>query len=289
MTEPESSVCPHCSETIVRGASLCRHCERGLDPKLFSECPRCLEMIRKEATVCRFCSGKLPLREQPADSAAPEQQAKPDKTEPFDSHDHLTREGGLPKFYLPKLGNLFKQSKEQHPPPNQQRFHYGPDVRDQVFEVIVRQALAGAPWREICAGPMQVNNISPQEVEAEIKRRLSTDAIDTEQDDLTPLEQSLNKGEKQAKRLLRIADDIAGSPSQSQRQNLADELREITRQLRNALDIIKEQNDSNTLAGTILQNELDGYGIKYDALLDLVNERDKLIEELKKQIEKDDN
>ena len=48
---------------------------------------------------------------------------------------------------------------------------YGNGVRAQVFEVIVRQALAGAPWREICAGPMQVNNISPDEVEAEVKRR----------------------------------------------------------------------------------------------------------------------
>lgn len=48
---------------------------------------------------------------------------------------------------------------------------YGSGVRAQVFEVIVRQALAGAPWREICAGPMQVNNITPEEVEAEVKRR----------------------------------------------------------------------------------------------------------------------
>jgi hypothetical protein len=48
---------------------------------------------------------------------------------------------------------------------------YGSGVRAQVFEVIVRQALAGAPWQDICHGPMQVNNISPEEVEAEVKRR----------------------------------------------------------------------------------------------------------------------
>ncbi|HEY9777385.1 MAG TPA: hypothetical protein V6C81_26720 [Planktothrix sp.] len=48
---------------------------------------------------------------------------------------------------------------------------YGSGVRAQVFEVIVRQALAGAPWKEICAGPMSVNNITPEEVEAEVKRR----------------------------------------------------------------------------------------------------------------------
>jgi hypothetical protein len=48
---------------------------------------------------------------------------------------------------------------------------YGSGVRAQVFEVIVRQALAGAHWREICAVPMQINNISPEEVESEVKRR----------------------------------------------------------------------------------------------------------------------
>ncbi len=48
---------------------------------------------------------------------------------------------------------------------------YGSGVRAQVFEVIVRQALAGAPWREICAGPMSVNNITADEVEQEVKRR----------------------------------------------------------------------------------------------------------------------
>jgi hypothetical protein len=48
---------------------------------------------------------------------------------------------------------------------------YGAGVRAQVFEVIVRQGLAGAPWKEICAGPMRVNSITPAEVEAEMKRR----------------------------------------------------------------------------------------------------------------------
>lgn len=48
---------------------------------------------------------------------------------------------------------------------------YGSGVREKVFEVVVRQALAGAPWREICAGPMQVNQINPADVEAEVDRR----------------------------------------------------------------------------------------------------------------------
>lgn len=44
-------------------------------------------------------------------------------------------------------------------------------VRSQVFEVIIRQAIAGAPWREICSGPMLENNITAEEVESEIERR----------------------------------------------------------------------------------------------------------------------
>lgn len=48
---------------------------------------------------------------------------------------------------------------------------YGAGVRAQVFEVIVRQAMAGVAWQLICAGPMQVNSISSEEVEAEVRRR----------------------------------------------------------------------------------------------------------------------
>ena len=48
---------------------------------------------------------------------------------------------------------------------------YGAGVRGQVFEVVVRQALAGAPWKEICHGPMHVNNITPEEIEKEVERR----------------------------------------------------------------------------------------------------------------------
>jgi len=63
-------------------------------------------------------------------------------------------------------GMLFKQKKSF-----QDEGTYGSGVRQQVFEVIVRQAIAGAPWKEICAGPMQVNKISVHEVEEEIARR----------------------------------------------------------------------------------------------------------------------
>lgn len=44
-------------------------------------------------------------------------------------------------------------------------------VRQQVFEVIVRQAIAGAPWREMCAGPMTVNSITEDEILEEVERR----------------------------------------------------------------------------------------------------------------------
>lgn len=51
------------------------------------------------------------------------------------------------------------------------RAGYGEGVREQVLEVIIRQALAGAPWREICAGPMQVNDIPEEEVEGYVQYR----------------------------------------------------------------------------------------------------------------------
>ena len=44
-------------------------------------------------------------------------------------------------------------------------------VAKDAFEVIVRQALAGAPWQEICAGPMTMHGITVEEVEAEVLRR----------------------------------------------------------------------------------------------------------------------
>ncbi len=52
---------------------------------------------------------------------------------------------------------------------------YGKGVREHVFEVVVRQALKGADWREICAGPMMVNRIFAEEVEAEVRRRKGGD------------------------------------------------------------------------------------------------------------------
>ncbi|MDZ4837139.1 MAG: hypothetical protein SGJ27_25420 [Candidatus Melainabacteria bacterium] len=59
----------------------------------------------------------------------------------------------------------------------------GNSIRFQVLEVVVRQAMAGAPWREICAAPMRVHNILEDEVEREVYRRLNLgkDALTAEQ------------------------------------------------------------------------------------------------------------
>lgn len=43
--------------------------------------------------------------------------------------------------------------------------------RQKIFEVIVRQAIGGAPWRDICRGPMQANKITEDEIIAEVKAR----------------------------------------------------------------------------------------------------------------------
>ena len=57
------------------------------------------------------------------------------------------------------------------PEPSKANKNYGAGVRAQVLEVIVRQAIAGAPWQEICQGPMAVNNITVEEVEEAVRRR----------------------------------------------------------------------------------------------------------------------
>ena len=64
--------------------------------------------------------------------------------------------------------------------------NYGAGVRSQVLEVVVRQAIAGAPWREICAGPMKVNNISEQDVEEILRKRGGGGAASTAQKPKSP-------------------------------------------------------------------------------------------------------
>lgn len=137
--------CPNCAELISPNAIMCRFCQFGISTTHFRECLSCAEMIRIDASVCRFCH-----------SPTTPTQGTPKSTVPT-----------LPKGKMPGwLQRMFRSDPQTTP-------KYGSGVRAQVFEVIVRQALAGAPWREICAGPMQVNNIDPQEVEDEVNRRHS--------------------------------------------------------------------------------------------------------------------
>jgi hypothetical protein len=44
-------------------------------------------------------------------------------------------------------------------------------IRRHVFEAIVRHAIRGGAWQQSCAAPMEYNNITPAEVESEVKRR----------------------------------------------------------------------------------------------------------------------
>jgi hypothetical protein len=67
------------------------------------------------------------------------------------------------------IRNIFANGAKETPPVGEGK--YGAGVRAQVLEVVVRQAIAGAPWQEICRGPMQVNNITIEEVEEEVRRR----------------------------------------------------------------------------------------------------------------------
>ncbi len=154
--------CPNCAELIRRNAILCRFCEKGLSKEHFRSCPYCAEYIRVDATICRFCRSRLP-----------------DPSSLFNINNHPT----IDKIFGPNLDiNPREQqalagkikAKIQDKLSEQRKDssgRYGDGVRQQVFEVIVRQALAGAPWREICAVPLEANNISEAEIEAEIVKR----------------------------------------------------------------------------------------------------------------------
>lgn len=43
--------------------------------------------------------------------------------------------------------------------------------RDRIFELVVSQAMKGAPWQSLYMGALTSNKIRPEEIEAEIRRR----------------------------------------------------------------------------------------------------------------------
>ncbi len=116
------------------------------------ECPNCAELIKKNANACRFCHFGLSDKHYRNCVACDERikiQAK------------LCRFCGASEVAIPRV-----KVPEQSP-----SGVYGTSIKQMVFEVILRQAMAGAPWKEICKGPMKVNGIDPKEIEEELKRR----------------------------------------------------------------------------------------------------------------------
>lgn len=121
------------------------------------ECPRCAETIRKNAIACRFCNYGLSNEHYRNCAACDERiriQAK------------LCRYCGSSS----QIGNSKKvvgvNLSEQS-----QSGVYGASIKQQVFEVIVRQAMAGAPWRDICNAAMIANGIDPKDIEEELRHR----------------------------------------------------------------------------------------------------------------------
>ncbi|MDX2107755.1 MAG: hypothetical protein SFY67_15240 [Candidatus Melainabacteria bacterium] len=122
------------------------------------ECPHCAEIIRRNALACRFCNYGLSDEHYRNCAACDERiriQAK------------LCRFCGT-------FGQNTTAAKKIHrikfPEPAPSGV-YGTSIKQQVFEVIVRQAMAGAPWRDICKGPMIANGIDPKEIEEELRHR----------------------------------------------------------------------------------------------------------------------
>jgi len=83
----------------------------------------------------------------------------------------------LTKYEKP-CGEMFDPSDfDQAQKLREETLHGSPasleSLRQSVLEIVVKQAIAGAPWREQCRGPMEINGITEAEVEAEVTRRRS--------------------------------------------------------------------------------------------------------------------
>lgn len=60
----KKKVCPHCAETILVAARVCRYCGKEVPENVSRQvvmkpCPFCSEPIRQVATGCRHCGNEL--------------------------------------------------------------------------------------------------------------------------------------------------------------------------------------------------------------------------------------
>lgn len=112
-------------------------------------CPNCGELINAGAILCRFCdSGISPAHFRGCPFCA-----------------EMVRNEAT---FCRVCRSDFSYSSQK--PIAQEEYGTGA-TRKQVFEVLVRQALAGTHWREVSARLMQINNIDPKDIEDAVSRR----------------------------------------------------------------------------------------------------------------------
>jgi hypothetical protein len=122
----------------------CKNCAKQLQPDWFF-CPGCGSAVHETSVMDEYLRNADKIDDSPGQ---PKNQAK---------------------TIADKIRSVFANGPTQPLADNGSK--YGAGVRAQVFEVIVRQAIAGAPWQEICRGPMQVNNITIEEIHEEVQKR----------------------------------------------------------------------------------------------------------------------
>jgi hypothetical protein len=128
--------------------------------------------------------------------------------------------------------------------------NYNTGVRAQVFEVIVRQAMAGAPWRTICAGPMLINKILPEEIEEEVRRRRemlgnTTPGLPPSPPPHPPAKVEVVKVPMPAERLVGVRSSLEKllADKDLEREAVVAKIREVLAALDSAINTIASQQD----------------------------------------------